>query len=198
MIETVGILGAGQMGNGIAHVFALAGCGVVLHDIARAQLENSLITIRENLGRQVKKGAIAPSAVEETIARISIDEDIGALARVDFVVEAVTENEALKLALFRKLDATVKPEAVLATNTSSISVTKIAATTGRADRVIGMHFMNPVPVMKLVEVIRGHETSEATFATTATLVARLGKEMAVSQDYPGFIANRILMPMINE
>ena len=198
MIETIGVLGAGQMGNGIAHVFALAGYKVILHDIAESQLEKSLVTIRGNLERQAKKGAIEPQAVEAAMARISVERDIVGLGDIDFAVEAVTENEALKLAIFRKLDANAKPSAILATNTSSIPITKIASATGRPDRVIGMHFMNPVPVMKLVEVIRGHATSEETFATTAGLVRKLDKEMAVSQDYPGFIANRVLMPMINE
>jgi 3-hydroxybutyryl-CoA dehydrogenase len=198
MIETIGVLGAGQMGNGIAHVFALAGYKVILHDIAESQLEKSLITIKSNLERQAKKGAIEPAAIEATMARISVERDIVGLGDIDFAVEAVTENEALKLAIFRKLDANAKPSAILATNTSSIPITKIASATGRPDRVIGMHFMNPVPVMKLVEVIRGHATSEETFATTAELVRKLDKEMAVSQDYPGFIANRVLMPMINE
>ena len=198
MIETIGVLGAGLMGNGIAHVFALAGYRVLLHDIAMSQLEKSLITIRGNLERQVKKGLIEAAAVEATMGRIAIEADIAALAGIDFGVEAVTENEALKFAIFRKLDATAKPEAILATNTSSISITRIAATTGRADKVIGMHFMNPVPVMRLVEVIRGQATSDDTFSVTGDLVAKLGKEMAVAQDYPGFIANRVLMPMINE
>jgi len=198
MIKTVGVLGAGQMGNGIAHVFAQYGHDVIMYDIAGAQLEKATATIRQNLERQAKKGAIAESLVAETMGRIRTTQEMDDLARVDFAVEAVTEYEPLKLEIFRKLDATVKAGSILASNTSSIPITKIAAVTGRADRVIGMHFMNPVPVMKLVEVIRGHATSDETFATTAALVAGLEKEMAVSQDYPGFIVNRILMPMINE
>jgi len=198
MIKTVGVLGAGQMGNGIAHVFAQYGYGVVLFDIATNQLEKALATIRQNLERQAKKGVIAESLVGETLRRIRTTVEMSDLADVDFAVEAVTEHEPLKLEIFRKLDTVVKPGAILASNTSSIPITKIASVTARPDKVIGMHFMNPVPVMKLVEVIRGHATSDETFARTSDLVARLEKEMAVSQDYPGFIVNRILIPMINE
>jgi 3-hydroxybutyryl-CoA dehydrogenase len=198
MIKTVGVLGAGQMGNGIAHVFAQFGHEVVLFDIAAAQLEKAVATIRQNLERQAKKGAIAESLVGDTLGRIRTTQNLADLAQVDFAVEAVTENESLKLEIFRRLDETARDGAYLASNTSSIPITKIAAVTKRPDRVIGMHFMNPVPVMKLVEVIRGHATSEETFSVTAGLVAKLEKEMAVSQDYPGFIVNRILMPMINE
>ncbi|MDW7646120.1 MAG: 3-hydroxybutyryl-CoA dehydrogenase [Desulfuromonadales bacterium] len=198
MIKTVGVLGAGQMGNGIAHVFAQFGYEVVLYDIAQAQLDKAVATIRQNLERQAKKGAIADSLVAESLGRIRTTQKMEDLAAVDFAVEAVTENEPLKLEIFRKLDGIVKPEAFLASNTSSIPITKIAAVTGRPEKVIGMHFMNPVPVMKLVEVIRGHATSDATFEVTAALVQKLEKEMAVSQDYPGFIVNRVLIPMINE
>jgi len=198
MIKTVGVLGAGQMGNGIAHVFAQYGYEVVMFDIAEAQLARATATIRQNLERQAKKGAIAESLVVETMERIRTTGEMSELAQVDFAVEAVTEHEPLKLEIFRQLDATVKAGAILASNTSSIPITKIAAVTGRPDKVIGMHFMNPVPIMKLVEVIRGHATSEETFAATAALVTRLEKEMAVSQDYPGFIVNRVLIPMINE
>ncbi len=198
MIKTVGVLGAGQMGNGIAHVFAQYGYGVVLFDIAANQLEKARSTIGQNLERQAKKGAIPESLIGETLGRIRTTVEMADLADVDFAVEAVTEHETLKLEIFRKLDSIVKPGSILASNTSSIPITKIAAVTTRPDRVIGMHFMNPVPVMKLVEVIRGHATSDDTFAVTSGLVARLEKEMAVSQDYPGFIVNRILIPMINE
>ncbi|MCP3177707.1 3-hydroxybutyryl-CoA dehydrogenase [Desulfuromonas sp. KJ2020] len=198
MIKTVGVLGAGQMGNGIAHVFAQFGYEVVLYDIAQAQLDKAVATIRQNLERQAKKGAIADSLVAESLGRIRTTQKMEDLAAVDFAVEAVTENEPLKLEIFRKLDGIVKPEAFLASNTSSIPITKIAAVTGRPEKVIGMHFMNPVPVMKLVEVIRGHATSDETFEVTAALVQKLEKEMAVSQDYPGFIVNRVLIPMINE
>ena len=198
MINKVGVLGAGQMGNGIAHVFAQYGFSVVLFDISAAQLEKAVATILQNLERQAKKGTIAEALIAETIARISVTQDMADLGGVDFAVEAVTENERLKLEIFRQLDATVQPSAYLASNTSSIPITKIASATKRPEKVIGMHFMNPVPLMKLVEIIRGHATSEETFKVTSELVARLEKEMAVSQDYPGFIVNRILMPMINE
>jgi 3-hydroxybutyryl-CoA dehydrogenase len=198
MITRIGVLGAGQMGNGIAHVFAQYGYQVVLFDISEAQLEKALATIRHNLERQAKKGAIPESLVAETVGRITVTQDMNDLAQVDFAIEAVTENETLKLEIFRKLDGIVQPSAYLASNTSSIPITKIASVTRRPDKVIGMHFMNPVPVMKLVEVIRGHATSDETFARTGDLVTRLEKEMAVSQDYPGFIVNRVLIPMINE
>jgi 3-hydroxybutyryl-CoA dehydrogenase len=198
MIKKIGVLGAGQMGNGIAHVFAQFGYQVVLFDIAQAQLEKALATIRQNLERQAKKGAIAESLVAETISRITTTQEMVDLADVDFAVEAVTEFEPLKLEIFRKLDGIVKSGSILASNTSSIPITKIASVTSRPDRVIGMHFMNPVPIMKLVEVIRGHATSDETFEQTAALVAVLEKEIAVSQDYPGFIVNRVLIPMINE
>lgn len=198
MITTIGVLGAGQMGNGIAHVFAQYGFQVVLFDIAQAQLEKAVKTIGQNLERQAKKGAIPEALVSETLGRITITQDMNGLADVDFAVEAVTEHESLKLEIFRKLDGIVKAGSILASNTSSIPITKIASVTSRPDKVIGMHFMNPVPVMKLVEIIRGHATSDETFAQTSELVAKVEKEMAVSQDYPGFIVNRILMPMINE
>ena len=198
MIKTVGVLGAGQMGNGIAHVFAQFGYQIFLYDIAEAQLEKSVATIRLNLERQAKKGVIAESLVVETMGRIITTKNMNDLVKCDFCVEAVTENEPLKLDIFRKLDTIVQPSAILASNTSSIPITKIASVTKRPDKVIGMHFMNPVPIMKLVEVIRGHATSDDTFNLTADLVARLEKEIAVSQDYPGFIVNRVLIPMINE
>lgn len=198
MIERIGVLGAGQMGNGIAHVFAQEGYEVVMYDIVPEQLEKALVTIRQNLERQAKKGAVPETLVAETMGRITATQDMADLAQSDFAVEAVTEHEPLKLDIFRNLDATVKEGAILASNTSSIPITKIAAVTGRPEKVIGMHFMNPVPVMKLVEVIRGHATSDETFKVTADMVVKLGKEMAVSQDYPGFIINRVLIPMLNE
>lgn len=198
MIKTVGVLGAGQMGNGIAHVFAQFGYQVVLYDIAEAQLEKAITTIRQNLERQAKKGIIPESLVGETVGRIMTTKNMTGLGNVEFAVEAVTEHEPLKLDIFRKLDDIVQPSAILASNTSSIPITKIASVTKRPDKVIGMHFMNPVPIMKLVEVIRGHATSDATFRLVSELVAKLEKEIAVSQDYPGFIVNRVLIPMINE
>jgi 3-hydroxybutyryl-CoA dehydrogenase len=198
MIKTVGVLGAGQMGNGIAHAFAQYGHQVLLYDIGDAQLAKAQATIRQNLERQAKKGAIPESLIAETMGRITATSNMEDLAPVDFAVEAVTEHEPLKLEIFRTLDATVREGAILASNTSSIPITRLASVTRRPDKVIGMHFMNPVPVMKLVEVIRGHATSEETFRITGELVARLEKEMAVSQDYPGFIVNRVLIPMLNE
>ena len=198
MIKTVGVLGAGQMGNGIAHSFAQYGYRVFLYDIAEAQLELALATIKQNLERQARKGVIAETLVGETIGRIMTSNNMADLGDCDFCVEAVTEKEPLKLDIFRKLDDLVQPGAIFASNTSSIPITKIAAVTRRPDKVIGMHFMNPVPVMRLVEVIRGHATSDETFRITAALVTRLEKEMALSQDYPGFIVNRVLIPMINE
>jgi 3-hydroxybutyryl-CoA dehydrogenase len=198
MIKTLGVLGAGQMGSGIAHVFSQAGYQVVLFDIAQPQLDKAVQTIRQNLERQAKKGVIPETLVAETMDRITTTQVMADLTEVDFAVEAVTEHEPLKLEIFRKLDETVKEGAILASNTSSIPITRIASVTKRPDKVIGMHFMNPVPVMKLVEIIRGHATSDDTFHLTSDLVAKLGKEMAVSQDYPGFIVNRILVPMINE
>jgi 3-hydroxybutyryl-CoA dehydrogenase len=198
MINEIGVLGAGQMGSGIAHVFALSGYHVVLFDVAVSQLNRSLAVIKQNLERQVKKGAIEESVIGATLGRITTTRDMSGLAGSDFCVEAVTENEALKLEIFSKLDGIVPPSTIFATNTSSISITKIASVTKRPDKVIGMHFMNPVPVMKLVELIRGHATSDETFRTAKTLAAKLGKEVAVSQDYPGFIVNRVLIPMINE
>jgi 3-hydroxybutyryl-CoA dehydrogenase len=194
----IGVLGAGQMGNGIAHVFAQHGYQVRLYDIFPAQIEKALKTIEKNLGRQAQKGLIPADAAPAILARVTVAKDLSEFADCELVVEAATENEALKLDLFRKLEDAVNKDAILATNTSSISITKIAAATKRADKVIGMHFMNPVPVMQLVEVIRGLATSDATFQTVASLVEKLGKTMAVAQDYPGFIVNRVLMPMINE
>jgi 3-hydroxybutyryl-CoA dehydrogenase len=197
-MTTIGVLGAGQMGNGIAHVFAQHEFQVRLYDVAPAQVEKALKTIESNLGRQVQKGVVAADAVPPILGRISVAKELAGLAGCDLVVEAVTEREALKLDLFHQLDEVVNEDAILASNTSSISITKIAAVTKRPDKVIGMHFMNPVPVMQLVEVIRGIATSDATFQTVAGLIEGLGKTMAVSQDYPGFIVNRMLIPMINE
>ncbi|KAF0108087.1 MAG: 3-hydroxybutyryl-CoA dehydrogenase [Anaerolineaceae bacterium] len=198
MSNMVGVLGAGQMGNGIAHVFAQREYEVRLYDVFPAQIEKALKTIEKNLGRQAEKGLIPAESVPAILGRITVVKDLSGFADCGLVIEAATENETLKLDLFRKLDEAVNPGAILATNTSSIPITKIAAATKRPDKVIGMHFMNPVPVMQLVEVIRGLATSDATFQTVAGLVEKLGKTMAVSQDYPGFIVNRVLMPMINE
>ncbi len=198
MNKIVGVLGAGQMGNGIAHVFAQHEYQVRLYDVFPAQIEKALKTIGKNLGRQAEKGLIPADSVPAILGRITEVKAVSGFADCGLVVEAATENEALKLDLFCQLDGAVNKDAILATNTSSISITRIAASTKRPDKVIGMHFMNPVPVMQLVEVIRGLATSDDTFQQVAGLVAELGKTMAVSQDYPGFIVNRILMPMINE
>jgi len=198
MVKTVGVLGAGQMGNGIAHVFAQKEHPVLLYDISEAQVEKALKTINQNLERQAKKELIPAESIPGILGRIRAVKSVADLADCDLVVEAASENEALKFDLFRQLDASVKADAILASNTSSISITRLAAVTRRPDKVIGMHFMNPVPVMQLVEVIRGLATSEETFQVTASLVQELGKVMAVAQDYPGFIVNRVLMPMINE
>jgi 3-hydroxybutyryl-CoA dehydrogenase len=198
MVKMVGVLGAGQMGNGIAHVFAQHQYQVRLYDVFPVQIEKALKTIEKNLGRQAEKGLIPADSVPEILGRLSVVKDLSGFTDCGLVVEAANENEALKLDLFQHLDETVNKDAILASNTSSISITKIAAATKRPDKVIGMHFMNPVPVMQLVEVIRGLATSDETFQEIASLVENLGKVMAVSQDYPGFIVNRILMPMINE
>jgi 3-hydroxybutyryl-CoA dehydrogenase len=198
MVQNVGVLGAGQMGNGIAHVFAQFGYQVKLYDSLPGQLEKAQKTIRQNLDRQAKKGVIEPGSIQLILDRISIAKSIADFAACDLIVEAVNENESLKFDIFHRLDETVKKDSILASNTSSISITRIAAVTKRPDKVIGMHFMNPVPVMQLVEVIRGLATSDETFQGIKSLVEKLGKVMAVSQDYPGFIVNRVLMPMINE
>jgi 3-hydroxybutyryl-CoA dehydrogenase len=198
MIKKVGVLGAGQMGSGIAHVLAQQEIDVVLFDIAEAQLTKAVAGIEKNLERQAKKGQLDSSAIPAIVGRILTTMTMEDLADCDMAIEAVTEKEGLKLDIFRKLDGILKSGAILASNTSSIPITRIAAVTSRQDKVIGMHFMNPVPVMKLVEVIRGLATSDETFNATAALVAKLDKEMSVSEDYPGFIVNRILIPMINE
>ena len=198
MVKLIGVLGAGQMGNGIAHVFAQHEYQVRLYDVYSSQVEKALTTIEKNLGRQAEKGLLPADSVPTILGRIMVVKDLTGFADCGLVVEAATESEPLKLDLFHQLDEVVNKDAILATNTSSISITRIAAVTKRPDKVIGMHFMNPVPVMQLVEVIRGLATSDETFQGIASLVAELGKVMAVSQDYPGFIVNRILMPMINE
>ncbi|WP_300598681.1 3-hydroxyacyl-CoA dehydrogenase NAD-binding domain-containing protein [Niabella sp.] len=199
MIKNVSVIGAGTMGNGIAHVFAQTGHKVVLIDVAAAQLDKALQTIEKNLDRQLAKGTITGQQKQETLQQITVETDLQkGVSGADLVVEAATENEAIKLELFKKIDAAAPQGCILATNTSSISVTKIASVTNRPARVIGMHFMNPVPVMKLVEVINGYATSAEVSAAIVTLSKALGKIPALANDYPGFIANRILMPMINE
>jgi 3-hydroxybutyryl-CoA dehydrogenase len=197
-MKQAAVVGAGTMGNGIAHVLALHGWSVALVDAAPAALEKAQKTIRANLERQAKKGTIAPEAVDETLARIALQASTDAAAGAGLVVEAVSENPAVKFAIFEALDRACGPEAILATNTSSISITEIGARTKRPDKVIGMHFMNPVPVMELVEVIRGHATSDATTHQVMEISRALGKTPVEVNDYPGFVSNRVLMPMINE
>jgi 3-hydroxybutyryl-CoA dehydrogenase len=186
------------MGNGIAHVFAQHGWGVALIDSAPAALEKATATIKGNLERQVKKGTLAPEAPADILGRISTGSTLDAAARAEIVVEAASENPAVKFSLFEQLDRIAPPTAILATNTRSISITENAARTRRPHQVIGMHFMNPVPVMQLVEVIRGLATSEATTATVMDAARALGKAPVEVNDYPGFVSNRVLMPMINE
>jgi 3-hydroxybutyryl-CoA dehydrogenase len=197
-IARVGVIGAGQMGSGIAHVAALAGLEVALVDINPAALEKAVAGIGRNIDRQVAKGTVTAEAKEAALARIATATDYSAFAASDIVIEAATENPELKKTIFRALCPALRPEAMIATNTSSISITMLAAATDRPARFIGMHFMNPVPVMKLVEVIRGIATDEATFRATVALAGRLGKTTAIAEDFPGFIVNRILVPMINE
>jgi 3-hydroxybutyryl-CoA dehydrogenase len=192
------VVGAGTMGNGIAHVFAQHGWDVALIDTVPAALERAAATIRGNLERQVKKGTIAADAPAAIIGRIQPATELGAAKDASLVVEAASENPAIKFAVFEQLDRVAPAEAILATNTSSISITEIAARTRRPGQVIGMHFMNPVPVMQLVEVIRGHATSDATTATVMETARALGKTPVEVNDYPGFVSNRVLMPMINE
>ena len=194
----VAVIGGGTMGNGIAHVFAQNGHDVTLVDAQQAALDRALATIEKNLGRQVKKEAISEDDARATLARLTPSTDLAATAGSALVVEAVFENFDVKKQIFTTLDEVCGPETILASNTSSISLTKIAGVTGRADRVIGMHFMNPVPVMKLVEIICGQATSQATLDFTTQCAKDLGKVPVTVQDYPGFISNRVLMPMINE
>jgi 3-hydroxybutyryl-CoA dehydrogenase len=197
-MSKVAVVGAGTMGNGIAHVFAQHGWSVTLIDVSESALARGLATIQGNLERQVKKGTIAPTAPAEILARIAGKTALEAASAAELVVEAATERPDLKFEIFRTLDTVARPGAILASNTSSISITEIAATTKRPEQVIGMHFMNPVPVMQLVEVIRGHATSEATVQRTLEVSRALGKTPVEVNDYPGFVANRVLMPMLNE
>jgi 3-hydroxybutyryl-CoA dehydrogenase len=195
----VSVIGAGTMGNGIAHVFAQHGFNVTLVDISAAQLEKAVATIGKNLDRMVSKEIIRKELKEETLANIKTSTTIAnGIKNAELVIEAATENVDLKLKIFQQLDEAAPAGCILATNTSSISITKIAAATKRPDKVIGMHFMNPVPVMKLVEIINGYATDSAVTASITELSKKLGKVPCVVNDYPGFIANRILMPMINE
>jgi 3-hydroxybutyryl-CoA dehydrogenase len=198
MSDTIAVIGAGQMGNGIAHVAAQSGLAVTMIDVSADALARGKGTIEKNLDRQVKKGAIDAAARDATLARIATSTDLGAVANATVAIEAATERRDLKFKIFQDLDRLAPAGALLATNTSSISITEIAAQTKRPGDVIGMHFMNPVPMMKLVEVIRGLATTDATTVRTVELSKAMGKTPVEANDYPGFIANRILMPMINE
>jgi 3-hydroxybutyryl-CoA dehydrogenase len=197
-IEKVLVLGAGTMGNGITHVFAQSGYKVIMSDINSQALERGLNTIKKNMERQFKKGSLSQEDMDNALSNISLTTDIETAADVQLVIEAVTENKDLKFKIFENLDNKINPQAILASNTSTISITEIAARTNRPDKVIGMHFMNPVPMMKLVEVIKGLSTNNEVYDAIITLCNNLGKTPVTANDYPGFIANRILLPFINE
>lgn len=197
-IERIGIVGTGQMGSGIAHVCALAGYNVGLSDVSLERIEGGLATINGNLARQVSSGRIKEADRETALGRIAIVEKLEGLADYDLVIESATENEAVKRQILTDLCPHMKKEAILATNTSSISITRLAAATDRPEQFLGIHFMNPVPIMELVELIRGIATDDTTFTAIKTFIASLDKTIAVSEDFPAFIVNRILLPMINE
>ena len=197
-MERIGVIGGGTMGNGIAHVFAQFGYSVTLVDVKQEFIDRALATIKTNLERQARKGIIAINEVATILGRIATATDLKALANCELVVEAATEDAALKKKVFAELDASCSPETILASNTSSISITEIAAVTKRSEKVVGMHFFNPVPMMTLVEVIRGLDTADETFSAVMQLSKALGKTPVEVNDYPGFVSNRVLMPMINE
>jgi 3-hydroxybutyryl-CoA dehydrogenase len=197
-IRKVGIIGAGQMGNGIAHVCALSGLHVLLNDVVAERINEGIAVIGGNLARQVSRQRITDEQREAAIKRISPAKTLAELADCDMVIEAAAEKEEVKRKIFSALCPSLKPEAIVGTNTSSISITRLAASTDRPERFIGVHFMNPVPLMELVEIIRGIATDDETFETTKQFVSKLGKQIAVSEDFPAFIVNRILLPMINE
>ncbi|WBL79720.1 3-hydroxybutyryl-CoA dehydrogenase [Bradyrhizobium xenonodulans] len=198
VIKKVGVIGAGQMGNGIAHVAALAGFDVVLNDVSADRLKSGMATINGNLARQVSKKAVSEDEKSKAMARIKLAEKLDDLADCDLVIETAVEKEEVKRKIFHELCAVLKPEAIVASDTSSISITRLAAATDRPERFIGIHFMNPVPLMELVELIRGIATDDSTFEASKEFVGKLGKQVAVSEDFPAFIVNRILLPMINE
>ncbi len=198
VIEKVGIVGAGQMGLGIAHVCAIGGFDVIMSDISEEQLKKSVALIDKNMTRQVSKGALAEADKNAAMARIKTIQGLAGLSDRDLVIEAATEHEETKKKIFRELCQTIQPEAILCSNTSSISITRLAAITDRPERFMGVHFMNPVPIMKLVELIRGIATDEPTFASLKVFAEKLGKTTVSSEDFPAFIVNRILVPMINE
>jgi 3-hydroxybutyryl-CoA dehydrogenase len=197
-IHKVGVIGAGQMGNGIAHVCALSGFSVLLNDIALDRVKSSLATINGNMARQVGKNLISEEDRKAALGRITPAEKLDALADCDLVIETAAEKEDVKVRIFAELCPLLRPEAILGTNTSSISITRLASTTDRPEKFIGIHFMNPVPLMELVELVRGIATNDTTFETTKAFVTKLGKIPAVAEDFPAFIVNRILLPMINE
>ena len=197
-IETIGVIGAGQMGNGIAHVMALSGYGVVLNDISQQALDDATATISKNLARQVGRGKVSEEDMNAAMARIRTTMQLPDIGQTDLVIEAATERETVKQAIFEDLLPHLKPETILTSNTSSISITRLASRTDRPERFMGFHFMNPVPVMQLVELIRGIATDDATYKACHEVVDKLGKTAASAEDFPGFIVNRILMPMINE
>ncbi len=197
-IKQILVLGAGTMGNGIAHVFAQYGYDVVMCDISNEALQRGMATIEKNMSRQVSKGKLTDEEKEKALSRIKTTTDFATASEVQLVVEAATENKEIKFSLFKKLDEIIQKDAILATNTSTISITEIAAKTHRPDKVIGMHFMNPVPMMKLVEIIRGLATSDEVYQKINDLTLKIEKTPVLANDYPGFIANRILMPFINE
>ena len=198
MIKTVGIIGAGQMGCGIAHVSAIAGYKVQIYDLAAERIEAGLATVNGNLARQVSSGKMTDEARKAALALIKGSSDINDLSQADLVIEAVTEDETIKRKIYGQVCPILKPEAILATNTSSLSITRLASATDRPEHFMGIHFMNPVPVMKLVELVRGIATDEQTFKTAKEFVATLDKTVTVAEDFPAFIVNRILLPMINE
>jgi 3-hydroxybutyryl-CoA dehydrogenase len=197
-VKKVGVVGAGTMGNGIAHVFAMSGFDVVLEDVSDTYLDRALATITKNLDRMVKKEKIAEADKDATLKRIKKTTSLGDMGDCDIVIEAATEDYAVKQKIFKELDSVCKKGAIMASNTSSISITQIAAAAERSDAVIGMHFMNPVPMMKLVEVVRGLQTSDETYQVVHDLAEKVGKTPVAVNDYPGFVSNRVLMPMINE
>lgn len=197
-IKTVGIIGAGQMGSGIAHVCAISGYDVLIHDVSSEQIDKALAGIDKNMSRQVAKDKLTEEDKTAALARITAAPDLKDFSNCDLAIEAATENEAIKQKIFESLCPILRKDAILATNTSSISVTRLAATTDRAEQFVGIHFFNPVPLMNLVELIRGITTSDDTFKTANDFAVSIGKSVTVSEDFPGFIVNRVLMPMINE
>ncbi|MEL6952911.1 MAG: 3-hydroxybutyryl-CoA dehydrogenase [Pseudomonadota bacterium] len=197
-VQSIGIVGAGQMGNGIAHVCALAGYDVLLSDVSQDQLDSALVQIEANIGRQVARGKVEEGAKNAALSRITPTLELAALGPSDLIIEAATERETVKQAIFEDLLPHLAPHTILTSNTSSISITRLASRTDRPEKFMGFHFMNPVPVMQLVELIRGIATDEETFASCQGVVDRLGKISATAEDFPAFIVNRILMPMINE